>query len=139
MLNKQHIRAAILGFAAVIIVSCTSQEYTSAKLYIQQQEWEKAKEFLVKAVEVEPENPEISYQLGYHIYALQEKDWEKMNQSFDKALAIDQNKKILGQEKTVKEFVNMARTRFWAEVCITKAVWSTMNILLHQWMRKMQL
>ena len=116
MLNNQHIRAAILGFAAVIIVSCTSQEYTSAKVYIQQQEWEKAKEFLVKAVEVEPENPEISYQLGYHIYALQEKDWEKMNQSFDKALAIDQNKKILGQEKTVKEFVTMARTRFWAEV-----------------------
>ena len=116
MLNKQRIWAAILGFAAVIIVSCTSQEYTSAKVYIQQQEWEKAKEFLVKAVEVESENPEISYQLGYHIYALQEKDWEKMNQSFDKALAIDQNKKILGQEKTVKEFVTMARTRFWAEV-----------------------
>ena len=116
MLNKQRIWAAILGFAAVIIVSCTSQEYTSAKLYIQQQEWEKAKEFLVKAVEVEPENPEIPYQLGYHIYALQEKDWEKMNQSFDKALAIDPNKKILGQEKTVKQFVTMARAQFWAEM-----------------------
>ena len=116
MLNKQHIRAAILGFAAVIIVSCTSQEYTSAKVYIKTQEWEKAKEFLVKAVEVEPENPEIPYKLGYYIYALQEKDWEKMNQSFDKALAIDPNKKILGQEKTVKEFVTMARTRFWAEI-----------------------
>jgi len=116
MLNKQHIRVAILGFATVIIVSCTSQEYTSAKLYIQQQEWEKAKEFLVKAVEVEPENPEIPYQLGYHIYALQEKDWEKMNQSFDKALAIDPNKKILGQEKTVKQFVTMARAQFWAEM-----------------------
>ena len=116
MLNKQHIRAAILGYAAVIIVSCTSQEYTSAKLYIQQQEWKKAKEFLVKAIEVESENPEIPYQLGYHIYGLQEKDWEKMNQSFDKALAIDSNKKILGQEKTVKEFVTMARAQFWAEL-----------------------
>jgi tetratricopeptide (TPR) repeat protein len=116
MLNKQHIRAAILGYAAVIIVSCTSQEYTSAKLYIQQQEWKKAKEFLVKAIEVESENPEIPYQLGYHIYALQEKDWEKMNQSFDKALAIDPNKKILGQEKTVKQFVTMARAQFWAEM-----------------------
>ena len=116
MLNKQRIWAAILGFAAVIIISCTSQEYTSAKVYIQQQEWNKAKEFLVKAIEVESENPEIPYQLGYHIYALQEKDWEKMNQSFDKALAIDPNKKILGQEKTVKEFVTMARTQFWAEI-----------------------
>jgi len=116
MLNKQRIWAAILGFAAVIIVSCTSQEYTSAKVYIQQQEWKKAKEFLIKAIEVESENPEIPYQLGYHIYALQEKDWEKMNQSFDRALAIDPNKTILGQEKTVKEFVTMARTQFWVDV-----------------------
>ena len=116
MLNKQRIWVVILGLAAVIIVSCTSQEYTSAKVYIQQQEWEKAKEFLVKAVEAEPENPEIPYQLGYHIYALQEKDWERMNQSFDKALAIDPNKTILGQGKTVKEFVTMARYQFWGEM-----------------------
>ena len=115
MLNKQHIRVTILGFATVIIVGCASQEYESAKVYIKQQEWVKAKEFLVKAVEVEPENPEIPYKLGYYIYALQEKDWEKMNQSFDKALAIDPNK-IIGQEKTVKEFVTMARLEFWAEV-----------------------
>jgi len=116
MLNKQRIWVVILGLAAVIIVSCTSQEYSSAKLYIQQDEWAKAKEFLIKAVEVEPENPEIPYQLGYHIYALQEKDWERMNQSFDKALAIDPNKTILGQGKTVKEFVTMARYQFWGEM-----------------------
>ena len=116
MLNKQRIWVVILGLAAVIIVSCTSQEYSSAKLYIQQEEWAKAKEFLIKAIEVEPENPEIPYKLGYYIYALQEKDWERMNQSFDKALAIDPNKTILGQEKTVKEFVIMARTRFWVEM-----------------------
>ncbi len=116
MLNKQRMWIALLGFAAVIFVDCTSQEYTSAKLYIQQQEWEKAEEFLIKAVDAEPENPEIPYQLGYHIYGVQKKDWEKMNQSFDRALTIDPNKKILGQEKTVKEFVVMARSQFWAEI-----------------------
>jgi tetratricopeptide (TPR) repeat protein len=116
MLNKQRMWIALLGFAAVIFVDCTSQEYTSAKLYIQQKEWKKAEEFLIKAVDVEPENPEIPYQLGYHIYALQKKDWERMNQSFDKALAIDPNKKILEQGKTVKEFVVMARSQFWAEM-----------------------
>ena len=116
MLNKQRIWIALLGFAAVIFVDCASQEYTSAKLYIQQQEWEKAEEFLIKAVDAEPENPEIPYQLGYHIYGVQKKDWEKMNQSFDRALTIDPNKKILGQEKTVKEFVTMARTQFWVEM-----------------------
>ena len=116
MLNKQRTWIVHLGFAAVIFVGCASQEYTSAKLYIQQQEWKKAEEFLIKAVDVEPENPEIPYQLGYHIYALQKKDWVRMNQSFDKALAIDPNKIILEQGKTVKEFVIMARTQFWAEM-----------------------
>ena len=116
MLNKQRIWIIHLWFAAVIFVGCASQEYTSAKLYIQQQEWKKAEEFLIKAIDVEPENPEIPYQLGYHIYALQKKDWQRMNESFDKALAIDPNKKILEQGKTVKEFVIMARTQFWAEM-----------------------
>ena len=116
MLNNQRIWNVHLWFSAVIFLGCSSQEYTSAKLYIQQQEWNKAEEFLIKAMDVEPENPEIPYQLGYHIYGLQKKDWQRMNQSFDKALAIDPNKKILGQEKTVKEFVIMARTQFWAEM-----------------------
>jgi len=116
MLNKQRIWIVHLWFAAVIFVGCASQEYTSAKLYIQQQEWKKAEEFLIKAIDVEPENPEIPYQLGYHIYALQKKDWQRMNQSFDKALAIDPNKKILQQGKTVKEFVILARTQFWGEM-----------------------
>ena len=116
MLNKQRIWIIHLWFAAVIFVGCASQEYTSAKLYIQQQEWKKAEEFLIKAIDVEPENPEIPYQLGYHIYALQKKDWQRMNQFFDKALAIDPNKIILEQGKTVKEFVIMARTQFWAEM-----------------------
>ena len=116
MLNKQRIRLAVIGFAAVIFFGCPSQEYTSANVYIQQEEWAKAKEFLIKAIEVEPDNPEIPYKLGYYIYALKEKDWEKMNQSFDKALAIDPNKTILGQEKTVKEFVTMARYQFWGEM-----------------------
>ena len=116
MLNKQRIWIIHLWFAAVIFVGCASQEYTSAKLYIQQQEWKKAEEFLIKAIDVEPENPEIPYQLGYHIYALQKKDWQRMNQFFDKALAIDPNKIILEQGKTVKEFVILARTQFWGEM-----------------------
>jgi tetratricopeptide (TPR) repeat protein len=116
MLNKQRICIVQLCFVAIIFFGCSSQEYTSAKLYIQQEEWKKAEEFLIKAIGVEPENPEIPYQLGYHIYGLQKKDWQRMNQSFDKALAIDPNKKILEQGKTVKEFVIMARTQFWAEM-----------------------
>ena len=44
MLNKQRIRLAVIGFAAVIFFGCPSQEYTSANVYIQQEEWAKAKD-----------------------------------------------------------------------------------------------
>ena len=137
MLNNQRIWNVHLWFVAVIFVGCSSQEYTSAKLYIQQQEWNKAEEFLIKAKDVEPENPEIPYPLGYHIYGLQKKDWQRMNQSFDKALAIDPNKKILEQGKTVKEFVIMATTQFWLK-CTIKVLRSLMNIAPCQWIKKIQ-
>ena len=71
-------------------VGCTSEELTSARLYIQQKNWEKAEEYLLKAMEVEPENPEVFYSLGKYIYA-KKKDWENMNKMFD----LDQYKKTL--------------------------------------------
>ena len=43
-------------------MSCSSQEYTTAKLAIQQSDFSKASEWLPKAMEVEPDNPEtVSY------------------------------------------------------------------------------
>ena len=88
MFNKKFISIGISLLVVLIFVRCSSQEYTSAKLYIQQLEWEKAEEFLIKALVAEPDNPEIPYQLGYHIYALQKRDWKMMNQTFDKALSL---------------------------------------------------
>ena len=58
-------------------VGCTSEELTSARLYIQQKNWEKAEEYLFKAMEVEPENPEVFYSLGKYIYA-KKKDWKNI-------------------------------------------------------------
>ena len=117
MFEKKFISIGISLITLLIFIQCSSQEYTSAKLYIQQSEWEKAEEFLVQAMAVEPDNPEIPCQLGYHIYALQKKDWKMMNLSFDKALSIAPNKKIeiFGQPTTVKEFVDVARMQFWGE------------------------
>ena len=98
MFNKKFISIGISLLVVLIFFRCSSQEYTSAKLYIQQLEWEKAEEFLIKALVAEPDNPEIPYQLGYHIYALQKRDWKMMNQTFDKALSIDPDKKISARE-----------------------------------------
>ena len=93
------------------ILGCTSEELTSARLYIQQKNWVKAEEFLIKALKVEPENPEIPYLLGRHIYS-QREDWDKMNEMFDRALSIDPEKEIL-LGGTVREYVEQVRYEHW--------------------------
>ncbi len=97
---------------ALLFVGCTSQELTSAKLYIQQENWEKAEEFLLAALIVEPENPEVPYLLGKEVY-MRNEDWVKMNEMFDKALSLGADKIIL-QGAPVKEYVNNARGEAWA-------------------------
>ena len=54
--NYFNISVTVLGF---FIIACSSQEYTTAKLAIQQSDWAKAEEWLPKAMAVEPDNPEI--------------------------------------------------------------------------------
>jgi|TARA_B100000809_G_scaffold261620_1_gene310881 tetratricopeptide (TPR) repeat protein len=95
------------------ILGCTSEELTSARLYIQQKNLVKAEEFLIKALKVEPENPEIPYLLGRHIYS-QREDWDKMNEMFDRALSIDPEKVIL-LGGTVREYVEQNRYEHWSK------------------------
>jgi len=101
---------ALLG---IIIWGCDSQEYTSAKLYIQNQDWDRAEEFLLKALEVEPDNPEIPVQVAFHVYG-RKKEWKKMNEMFDRAMKLGADKKIL-QGRPTREYVEKFRTMFWAD------------------------
>ncbi len=96
-----------LGF-----LGCASEELTSARLYIQQENWEKAEEFLLKALKVEPENPEIPYLLGKLIYA-KGKKWGKMNEMFDLAMNLNEEKVIL-EGGTVKLYVDQSRSQYWS-------------------------
>jgi len=98
----------------LIMTGCASEELTSARLYIQQKNWPKVEEYLLKAMVVEPDNPEIPYLLGNLIYAKDE-NWEKMNEMFDKALSIDPDRVIL-QGATVKTYVEQALDRNWTIV-----------------------
>ncbi len=88
-----------------LLIACQSQELTSAKLYIQQQNWNKAEEFLLKAEKTEPQNPEVPFLLGDEIYARQGK-WEKMNAAFDRSLAISDQ---------YKTNIQNARMKYWTE------------------------
>ena len=102
------VTVALLGIA---FFGCSSEEYTTAKLALQQKEWDRAEEFLAKAMAVETDNPEIPYQLGEQIYA-RNKDWVKMNEMFEKALSLDPERSIL-MGPTVREYVDNSRDKYW--------------------------
>ena len=73
----------VLGLSAF---SCSSTELTSAKLYIQQKNFDKAKDALEKEITKNPKSDEGFYLLGY-IYG-EEGNWDGMIENFDKSLAI---------------------------------------------------
>ena len=93
--------------------SCTSTvEYTSAKMAIQDENWEEAEQYLLEAIKVEPENAEIMVQIGYHVHA-RKKEWKKMNEMFNSAVSINPEAKTLG--RPVKEVTKNYREMYWAE------------------------
>ena len=71
---------AITGF------ECSSTELTSAKLYIQQKQYDKAVEALKREVAKNPKSDEGYYLLGY-IYG-EQSDFANMIDSYDKSVAI---------------------------------------------------
>ncbi|NUM70730.1 MAG: tetratricopeptide repeat protein [Ignavibacteriaceae bacterium] len=85
--------SAFIAFALVAILSftgfqCSSTEMTSAKLYIQQKNYEKALEVLTKEVTKNPKSDEGYYYMGV-VYIEMEK-YDDMLGAFDKCLAISQ-------------------------------------------------
>lgn len=105
---------ALFSLMLVLIIGCASEELTSAKLYIQQQDWDNAEIYLVKALAVEPENPEIPYLLGDLIYG-RNMDWGKMNEMFDKALSLGADKVIL-QGAKVSDYVAQSQEKHWVTI-----------------------
>ncbi len=116
MLNNKSISLALLFILTMLIVACSSQEYTTAKLAIQQSDFAKAAEWLPKAMAVEPDNPEIPVSMGVEIHA-KDKDWTKMVAMFDKAMAINPDKQIevRGSFISVKDAVNNYIEFYWAQ------------------------
>lgn len=78
---------SILGMAlGITAFQCASAELTGAKLYINQKQYDKAKETLLKEVQKNPNSDEGWYLLGY-LYG-EEGDIPKMLDAFDKSLSI---------------------------------------------------
>ncbi len=107
------ISKATLLFILINFWACTSTvEYTSAKMAIQDENWDEAEQYLLEAIKVEPENAEIMVQIGYHVHA-RKKEWVKMNEMFNSAVAINPEGKTLG--RPVKEITQNYREMYWAE------------------------
>ena len=85
MRAKIAVFVLLLGsLALVLMTACQTKEVTSAKVYIQQDNWDKAIEQLEQAVKLYPNDAEAYYLLGEG-YGNQGK-WAKMNEAFDKSL-----------------------------------------------------
>ena len=93
--------AIVLGaFLTFTGFQCSSTELTSAKLYIQQKNWDKAIEVLNKEVAKNPKSDEGYYLLGA-TYAEKE-NMDKMIESFDKSLEV--SKKYEKEIKSSKKY-----------------------------------
>ena len=106
----------IIQFIALVIISCSSQEYTTAKLAIQQSDFTKAAEWLPKAMEIEPNNPEIPLVLAIEIFA-KNSEWSDMKKMFDRSMGIDPEKviELRGSFLSVKEAVDNYTDFYWAK------------------------
>ncbi|MGB5873332.1 MAG: tetratricopeptide repeat protein [Bacteroidota bacterium] len=77
---------AAVGFFSTTGFQCGSAEVTSAKLYMQQSQWDKAEQSLLKELAKNPNSEETWFLLGQT--RLELKNYNGMNEAYTKALAI---------------------------------------------------
>ncbi|MBN2410933.1 tetratricopeptide repeat protein [candidate division KSB1 bacterium] len=82
----RYVAVIMLLVGILSIMACQTKEVTSAKVYIQQDNWEKAIEQLENAIKLYPNDVEAHYLLGEG-YANQG-NWDGMNQMFKKSLEL---------------------------------------------------
>lgn len=115
MKTKYFALLGLLQITVMLTISCSSQEYTTAKLAIQQSDFKKAAEWLPKAMAVEPENPEIPVVMAIEIHAKNE-EWGDMIKLFNRALSINPEKviEVRGDFKSVATHTTNYIEFYWA-------------------------
>jgi len=102
--SKLFVIAFLMLSMLFVGYQCGSTEITSAKLYIQQKNYDKAIEVLQKEITKNPKSDEGYYLLGY-VQGEQGK-FNEMVDSYDKSLAIS---------KSFEKNINDSRKYFWAQ------------------------
>ncbi len=78
--------AGLFLYISITGFQCGSAELTSAKLYMQQKQWEKAEQSLMKELAKNDKNEEAWFLLGQT--RLETRDYKGMNEAYTKALSI---------------------------------------------------
>lgn len=76
----------------LVLVQCESYQLTGVKVYLQKQEYDKAKGLLLEAIEAHPDDHEAHYLLGHHIYSM-EGNYEKMMEHFNESLKYSEKRR----------------------------------------------
>ena len=108
----------LIALAAAVALSglaCDSQEFVSAKMYVQQGGLTQAEEYFLKALEVpaEAENAQVPFLLARDVYAPQHR-YAEMSDMLDEALRRNPTQKLSGE--TIEEHVQTFRRREWEKV-----------------------
>lgn len=106
------VRTVLVVVSAVLFYGCPSEELTSSRLYVKEENWAKAEEMLNAAIEVTPEEPEPYYLMGKEIYA-RNGEWTKMNEMFAKAEELGSEYK-LPDGQPLPMAVETWRTFYWS-------------------------
>ena len=105
-------RTVTLLLVATLFYGCPSEELTSARLYVKEQNWVKAEEMLAAAIEVTPEEPEPYFLMGKEVYA-RNGEWSKMNEMFNKAMELGETYK-LPDGQSLLAAIETWRTFYWS-------------------------
>ena len=105
MKQSRNLMLWVMGLLLLTVLGCDSTDMTSAKVYLQQKNYEKAEEMLIAATEKEPMNSEPSYLLATEIYA-RNKSWAKTSEYLAMSEGIDGK---------FAEKIKVAREKYWID------------------------
>ncbi|MCH8327399.1 MAG: hypothetical protein IID15_02585, partial [Candidatus Marinimicrobia bacterium] len=108
--SKLIIMAIILS---ALFLACDSEEFTSAKTWVNSNDLEKAEEFFIKAMAVEPENAEVPLLLATDVYIPQRR-WAEMHEAFEEALRRNPQQ-VNSNGITIAVSVETVRQVVWGE------------------------
>ncbi|MEA3499816.1 MAG: tetratricopeptide repeat protein [Candidatus Marinimicrobia bacterium] len=104
MKTKSLMLIIMLIAVAFLFTACDTPEFTSAKMYVQQKQMDKAEEFFLKAMKSEPTNPEIPFRLARDVYG-PAKDYKNVNKYFNESLK---------RGKTFKANIEKLNEYYWS-------------------------